>query len=161
MKQTETMNHRRTSRAFTLVELLLVVGIIMILAVLSFPYLGQLMQYKTVVFTGEEVKTKIYYARTYSMNRNSKCFIDVLNDADSLIFYYGTDIGSRQPIPESNTPLPLTFSGEYFGLNINPSNSGTQTLEFSKHGKPADNYQIAFDDILIRIDGTTSRVYVE
>ncbi len=161
MRKSNPSQFKGANSGFTLIELMLVISIIVILASVTFPYLGQLMQYKTVVFTGEEIKTKIYYARTYSMNRNSKCFIDVLNDADSLKFYYGMNSTSRQPIPEANTQLQLTFSGEFFGLDINPSSSGTQTLELSKHGKPLDNYQIAFNGIVVKIDGTTSRVHVE
>lgn len=146
---------------YTLVELMLVLSIIIVLASISFPYWGQLVRFQTTVFTGGEVKAQIYYSRSYSINRNSKCFIEVLNDLDSLKYYYGTNSSNKAPIPIANGTAQLIFDGTRSGLDINPSSSGTQTLEFSKHGKPAADYQIAFNDIYIKIDGKTGRVYVE
>lgn len=155
--------HQRsiTLPAFTLVELMLVISIIGVLASMAIPYMSRVAQYRSVVFQSEEIRSQIYYARTYSINRNNKCFIDVLNDSDSLKFYYGTDASNRQPIPVANSTDPMAFDGFSASLDINPSASGTQTIEFSKHGKPAADYQIAFNDMLIKIDGRTGRVYVD
>jgi len=122
------------TQGFTLIEMVLVVGIISIIAVIGIPIYYNLQSSDGLDVTVNTLVQDLYQAQIFSRNEEDNSAWGVTIVGQTIIFYSGTSYATRNTSNESvfTTPVNIATSGlsevdfsKLYGL---PLSSGTFTL---------------------------------
>jgi len=114
-------------RGFTVIEMLLVIGIIGILGLVSFPGIFQVLSQGYFTNTVERMVRTLRTAQSYSLSGKADSSWGVHYEEGKLVLFKGTDYAARDPSFDAVTAVPVAvvvtgWSDLYFDrLRGNPS----------------------------------------